>query len=357
MKNAVWLVIGLLLLWNIFLSISLSDIQDRQVSDDNQQVLVENTVNGYITDLTKVIEGTDSQVVTVETTVNDNNYYGSGFVYDYQDDVAYIVTNYHVVENVQGINVRFDNGVETYAEVYGYDEYYDIAVLRVPVDFRVDTVKLGDSSILKKGEFVIAIGSPVSDDFEGSVSVGVVGGLNRMISVDVDGSGSADFKVSAIQTDADLNAGNSGGPLINMAGEVVGINTAAMEPGTVGMNFAIEINEVKTILQSIMNEDEIYHPVIDFESKDIDNLSNYQKSFYGIQLDQLYGIYVDHVDFDSDYARAGLQSGDIIVSLNDMQISNIVEFRTELFKLQQGTTVAIGIIRDNEPVTLAMVLE
>jgi S1-C subfamily serine protease len=150
MKNAVWLVIGLLLLWNIFISISLNDIQNETVSEDNNTVYVENTINGYVTDITKVVANTDSQVVTVKAMVNENEYIASGFIYKYLDDSAYIVTNNHVVNNVENIMVRFDNGIEANAEIFGFDKYYDIAILKVEVDFEVDTVKLGNSSILNK---------------------------------------------------------------------------------------------------------------------------------------------------------------------------------------------------------------
>jgi serine protease Do len=357
MKNAVWLVIGLLLLWNIFLSISLNDVQNEQVSEDNKTVYVENTVNGYVTDITKVVANTDSQVVTVKAMVNENEYIASGFVYKFVDDSAYIVTNNHVVNNIENIMVRFDNGIEVNAEIFGFDKYYDIAILKVDVDFEVDSVKLGSSSVLNKGEFIIAIGSPISDEFEGSVSVGIVSGLNRLLPIDVDSDGVDDFEVLGIQTDAVLNAGNSGGPLINMAGEVIGINTVSLKSYANGLNFSIAIDEVKAILDNIMNQQSIYHPVISFNGKDISEFSNYQKSFYGIQLDQLAGIYVASVEQDSSYFDVGLQNGDIIINLDEVQINNTIDLRTTLFNYQQGATVNFGVIRNNESITLTMVLE
>ena len=357
MKNAVWLVIGLLLLWNIFLSISLNEIQTEKVNEENNTVIVENTVNGYITDITKVVSNTDSQVVTVSTTINENTYVASGFIYYYEDSSAYIVTNNHVVQNVQSIFVRFDNGIEYSAELFANDEYYDLAILKVDVDFEVDTVKLGNSDILNKGEFVIAIGSPISDEFEGSVSIGIVSGLNRLLPIDVNNDGTSDFEILGIQTDANLNVGNSGGPLINMAGEVIGINTYSLKENDNELNFAIAIDEVKSVLEKMLNQETIYHPVISFVGKDISGFSNYQKSFYGIQLDQLSGVYVSSVDVDSSFAKSGIIPGDIIVSLDEVEIKNMIELRSALLDYQQGANVNLGLIRDNESMSVTTVLE
>lgn len=357
MKNAVWFVIIVLLLWNILLSVSLNDLNSQNSGNDIETVVIENTVNGYITDITKVVANSDAQAVTVKSMIGENEYFASGFIYRNNASVAYIVTNHHVVSAIENISVIFDNGEEVPAFVYGYDEYYDIAVLKTEINFNVTSAKLGDSSILNKGEFVIAIGSPIDDRFEGTVSVGVVSGTDRLLPIDVNDDGIDDFEVSGIQTDANITSGNSGGPLLNMSGEVVGINTMSIKPYTSGMNFAIAIDEVKVILESIMNEQEIFHPQIHFEGQNIDGLSNYQKSFYGIPLDQLDGIYVEEVDSGSSYEVAGLTEGDIVYGLDGVEITDMIELRTTLFNYQEGVSAKLNVIRNNERIELTVIVE
>ena len=184
---------------------------------------------------------------------------GSGIIIDNQ---GHIVTNNHVVEGAEDITVILHDGTELEATLVGRDSQTDLAVIKVnPAKLAV--AELGDSSKLKVGELAVAIGSPMGTEYAGSVTAGIVSGLNRKVSV-------GDNSIKLIQTDAAINPGNSGGALVNSEGKVIGINTIKFAETTVeGMGFAIPINEAKPIIQDLINNKKIARPYLGISGQTI----------------------------------------------------------------------------------------
>ena len=165
--------------------------------------------------------------------------YGSGFVYKKDDNYGYILTNNHVVEDATEVKVTLSSGEDVEATVLGTDSYMDIAVLKIDADKVLQVAELGDSTEAKLGDTVFTVGTPVSTDYTGTVTKGIISGENREITVTNNGT---EYMMEAIQIDASINPGNSGGPLVNINGEVIGVNSVKLVESSVeGMGFAIPI--------------------------------------------------------------------------------------------------------------------
>ena len=209
------------------------------------------------TDTTSVVEKASDSVVGVVVYKNTtNNAFGfgdnsssssetqsgsgSGVVYDKTGKYTYIITNHHVIDGANKVQVVFSNNEYVDAEVVGSDEYSDVAILRCQPSFDVSVIDLGDSNLLDKGETVLAIGSPLGIQYSGTVTQGIVSATDRTVSVDLNDDNVDDWDMNVIQTDAAINPGNSGGALVNMKGELVGITNMKFSDESVeGMGFAI----------------------------------------------------------------------------------------------------------------------
>ena len=156
---------------------------------------------------------------------------GSGVIYKKQDGKAYIVTNHHVVEGAQELDITFDDGTKAEGRLIGSDMWTDLAVIEIDATDVKAVAEFGDSDALKRGETVIAIGNPLGLGFSGSVTLGVVSGKDRSIPVDFNEDGIVDWYADVLQTDAAINPGNSGGALMNLAGQLIGINSMKISAG------------------------------------------------------------------------------------------------------------------------------
>lgn len=270
---------------------------------------------------------------------------GSGVVFKKEDGAAYIVTNNHVIENATKIEVSLQSGEKVQAELIGSDSLTDIAVLKISDDASVSVLPFGDSSTLRAGDQVLAIGNPLGLDLSRTVTQGIVSGVNRSIEVSTS-SGNWDFEV--IQTDAAINPGNSGGALINTIGELVGINSLKIaENGVEGLGFAIPSNEVKSIIEEIMNNGQIVRPYLGVALTDLEQLPQ----FYMQRLPEglTNGTIITSVEQNSTAANAGLQTEDIIVSIGGKKIDNSTEFRKYLYtEVKIGDKVKIEFYRQGE---------
>lgn len=262
---------------------------------------------------------------------------GTGMIINQE---GYILTNYHVVEGAQQIKVTLSNGKQVNAKVVNYDANYDVAVVKITDTVQVPAVvELGDSDNLQVGESVVAIGNPLGTDFFGSVTSGIVSALNRKISGDTN-------NLSYIQTDAAINAGNSGGPLINSRGQVIGINTAKIkESGVEGLGFSIPINAVKNKIPDLSK------PIlmIGIQGKEIDKTLSSQ---YNLPI----GLYVQDVTAFSPAEKAGLKTGDVIVKFDGQKVTTFAEVNTIKNKHKSGDKVSITINRDGKEQTLNLTL-
>ena len=258
---------------------------------------------------------------------------GSGVIVDKE---GYILTNNHVVEGVEKVKVKLNDGREFTATVKGQDSRTDLAVLHIKAkDLPVAT--LGDSDKLDVGEWAIAIGSPFG--LEHTVTVGVISAKGRS------GLGTGTYE-DFIQTDASINPGNSGGPLINIDGEVIGINAMIIQPGT-GIGFAIPINMAKQILNDLIKHGKYVRSWLGISAQDLT-----PEMIEHFKVKEKEGVLVGQIYPGTGAEKAGLASGDIIKSVDDKPVKNVNELVREILKRKVGEKVKLNIVRDGKPMTL-----
>ena len=260
---------------------------------------------------------------------------GSGFIIN---EEGYILTNYHVVKGAQEISVTLSNDVTTTAQIVNYDENQDVAMIKI-TDESVEipaTVELGDSDSLQPGEEVIAIGTPLSTELSSTVTKGIISATSRSVAVQ------SGVTMNLIQTDAAINAGNSGGPLVNTKGEVVGINSSKISGEAVeGIGFSIPINDIKDKIESL--------------SKPILNLGISVRTIdeaLSKQLNMEQGLYVVEVTEFSSAEKAGLKAGDIIVKADGNRITTFDEFKAVKNGKEEGDEISLEVIRNGQSKTI-----
>jgi serine protease Do len=323
--------------------------------ETTSQTLVVNTVQVEDT-ITRVVQEVGPAVVTVVGTIpgemtffgraGDQQVSGSGV---FISEEGYILTNYHVVEGAREISIILSDGTQQQAELVGTDIYADLAILKmdgIPPAVAI----LGNSDVINPGETVIAIGSPLGD-FKNSVTVGVISATGRSIDT---GKG---YQIDGlIQTDAAINQGNSGGPLVNLAGYVVGINTLVVRSsgsGTVaeGLGFAIPSNTARAIAEQIMQKGYFSRPYIGIQWQQIT-----PQIARAYRLPAQWGVYVTNVLADSPASSAGLQPGDIIIRIGDIALDENNAYINTLFQYNPGEVVSLSIMRGSQEIELQVTL-
>jgi 2-alkenal reductase len=308
------------------------------------------------TTITQSVQKVGPTVVTVMGTLpgqttffgqnGDQTVSGSGF---FISDQGYVVTNNHVVEGTNAVTVILSNGAEQQATVVGTDQYNDIAVLKVSGAVPA-VATLGNSDVLKPGESVIAIGSPLGD-FKNTVTVGVVSATGRTID-----SGQGYVIEGLIQTDAAINQGNSGGPLVDLAGEVIGINTLIVRNtggGAVaeGLGFAIPIDTASAVAAQIIQKGYVAHPYLGIAYQPI---APSIASAYNLPVE--WGVYVTQVAPNSPASAAGLQRDDIITKVGDVTLDGTHGYLNTLYNYKPGDKVSLSVIRNGQTLQLEVTL-
>ena len=265
---------------------------------------------------------------------------GSGFIIS---EDGYIVTNRHVISTAERVRAVIPGYEESFdATVVGFDDRTDIAVLKIDVDEPLPYVILGDSDLLMPGELAVAIGNPFGE-LAGTVTVGVISAINRTVSFDGE-------SFTLIQTDASVNTGNSGGPLLNSFGEVVGVTNAKISTGE-GLGFAIPINTVRDIIEEIIEQGYVSgRPIMGVVVVAVDYVAS---EAYGWPI----GVYVRDVTENGPAEKAGLQSGDIITRMNDQSVTTTNDVLHIRNALEVGDEIIIEAYRNGEVYTFTMVLE
>ena len=327
-------------------------------SSSNKNATVENVNYDVKSSTTDVIEKVNSSVVGVLVYANGTaSGSGSGVVYRVDGKTAYIITNAHVVSGATDVQVVFSNKESVNATIVGSDTYSDIAVLKLTADFDMTAIKCGDSSLLDQGETVLAIGSPLGIEYAGTVTQGIVSGIDRTVSVDLNDDGQEDWDMNVIQTDAAINPGNSGGALVNMAGELVGITSMKLSNTSVeGMGFALPINDVITSVEQIIENGKVTRPQIGISGVSLSGYSSYQLRYYRINTDLTDGIYVSRVTSGGAASKACIQEGDIIVKFDGKEVTTYKSFLTELYSKEPGDKVSVVVNRNGTEKTIEVTL-
>lgn len=267
---------------------------------------------------------------------------GSGFVFT-QD--GFIVTNSHVVHKAVQIEVALNDGRKMPARLIGDDPYTDLAVVKVDAS-DLPPVKFGDSKALKVGQLVVAVGNPYG--FKCTITSGVVSALGRGLRTD-----SGRLVDGVIQTDAALNPGNSGGPLVTARGEVVGVNTAIIYPAQ-GICFAIPANAARLVAEKLIKDGRIRRGYMGMSGQDITGESQVVKNL-GVECEK--GVMVMGIDKDGPADRAGLVRYDIITALDDEPVGNVDDLHKILTENRIDTRVRLTVIRMSEKLTVEIVPE
>lgn len=282
---------------------------------------------------------------------------GSGVIYKKEGDSAFIVTNHHVVNGADKLTVTFNDGTTAEATLMGSDATYDLAVLKVDADKVPAVISIGKSSELKPGQTVIAIGNPLGQ-FENSVTRGVVSSTSRLVPVDTDENGQADFNAEVIQTDAAINPGNSGGALINEEGQLVGINSMKIATAEVeGVGFSIPVDIALPLINQIEQTGEVNHPSLGVSLRDVSEFPpGYLSEQINLPESVTAGTIIVEVQQNSSAAKAGLKARDVIVKINDKEVSSFIDLRSELIRDTDGT-VDIEYVRDGKTETVQVEIQ
>ena len=265
---------------------------------------------------------------------------GSGFIIN---EEGYILTNYHVIEGAQEVSVTLSDGTEAKAKVINYDQNQDVAMIKIS-DENVKVpavVELGDSDALRPGEEVLAIGTPLSKDFNQTVTSGIISAVSRSVQT------SSNVTLNLLQTDAAINPGNSGGPLVNTKGEVIGINTAKISADAVeGIGFSIPINDIKDRIESLSK------PILNLGISIREVTEDLAKQY---KMEE--GLYIVNVTEFSPAEKAGLKGGDVIVKFDGKRIKTFDELKEIRDTKNEGDIVSVEVIRDGENKTFNVQLE
>lgn len=291
-------------------------------------------------------------VVTVVNYKNNKAYAsGTGFVYKTSDGKAYILTNYHVINGNSKVTVTFTNGEIVDAKVVGGDLYADVAVLSVEESKIISVAEMGSSEDARLGDTAFAVGSPVSSEYGWSVTRGILSGKNRMVTVNLSDSvfSTNNAIMSVLQTDVAINSGNSGGPLCNSNGQVIGITSSKVSStGVEGIGFAIPIEDATKIATKLENGEEIKRPYIGVSMTELT-----VAKYYGyVDTNVEKGVFVTEVVDGSPAAKAGIKEKDIILEVNDKEVNSSANLRYELYKNEVGDTVKVKVNRDGKELTL-----
>ncbi|SIS55256.1 S1C family serine protease [Salimicrobium flavidum] len=348
--------------------------EDESGLTEGEQGLTGNTTKTVDVDvntqITEVVEKVRPSVVGVVNMQSQSNFWdqpsdpqqagiGSGVIYKQEEGTAYVVTNHHVIEGASELEVVLSDETRVSAQLVGSDVFTDLAVLTMPADEVEHTIELGNSDNLKVGEPAIAIGNPLSLNFSGSVTKGIISGTQRAIPQDLNGDGVEDWQAEVLQTDAAINPGNSGGALINIEGQLVGINSMKIAQAAVeGIGFAIPISTATPIIEELEAEGQVNRAFLGVEAYGLNQVpSSEWESRLNLPESVEGGLYLRSISQTSPAAKAGLEPGDVITELDGTPVTDIIELRKYLYREKDpGEEMEITYYRDGEEDTTTVTL-
>lgn len=366
-------IVGALILWLLLPSLvtSLPGVSTTTQKSSNEKSSITQTATEVTSDITAAVEKASGAVVGITNMQEVTNGFwsqsattqeagsGSGVIYKVENGKAYIVTNFHVVDGAVQLEVTLPDGSKEKAELAGEDVWTDLAVIVISSE-KVSTVAtFGDSGVLKQGESVIAIGNPLGLDFYGSVTTGVVSGKDRIVPVDLNNDGQEDWQTEVLQTDAAINPGNSGGALVNINGDLVGINSMKIAENQVeGLGFAIPINSVIPVIEELERSGKMNRPTMGVTLIDLAEVpSFYQEQTLKLPEEITSGVVVGEVVRQSAAELAGVKQYDVIVEMDGEVVNNSVELRKYLYNEKKtGDKLKMKVYRQGQLVELELTL-
>jgi serine protease Do len=301
-----------------------------------------------VVNLHQANRGFYSPQATVETGT------GSGVIFKKTDTSAYIVTNNHVIENASKVEITLADGQKTTAKIIGADALTDLAVLEIEGKYAKSVLNFADSSKVRAGDQVVAIGNPLGLDFAGTVTQGIVSATNRSMPVS---TSSGEWELDVIQTDAAINPGNSGGALLNTDGQVIGINSLKIsESGIEGLGFAIPSNDVIPIVNELIEKGKITRPYLGVSLADLEQIP--AQFIKGLPISVTKGTVITSIDPNSAASKSGLKEQDVIVSFAGEKIESASDLRKVLYtKVKAGDKVKMEVYRNGKLQTVTVTLE
>ncbi len=319
----------------------------------------ENSISGAVE---KVYDAT----VTIITSNNGTQVSsGTGFVYKVEGNTAYIMTNNHVIANGDSAKIIFSDSSEAETKILGGDTYADIAVLTTNSKSIKQIATIGNTENLKLGDTTFAVGAPLGDTYSGTVTKGILSGKDRLVEVSFSGS-TSDYYMKVLQTDAALNPGNSGGPLCNINGEVIGVTSLKLTQEKIsatstysveGMGFAIPIEDALYYAEIIETGESIKRPYVGISMLDITDSFYLWQAGITIPEEVTKGVAILEVVSTSPAEKAGLKKGDIITKIDKEKIESVAELRYELYKHNPGETINITYNRNGKEHNTSILLE
>ena len=286
--------------------------------------------------------------VVVVSTYSDDTYVasGTGFVYRHDGDTYYLLTNYHVIEDGNHVTVTFTDGSIVETEIIGFDEYQDIAVLAIESNEEYTVAEIGNNDETRIGDTTFAVGAPLDSAYSWTVTRGIISGKDRMVEVEI---ANGNYIMRTLQTDAAINSGNSGGPLCNANGEVIGITSLKLvNDGIEGMGFAIPIEDAIDKAEDIINGEVTDYPYLGVSMLDFADayFSQYYSLIRQSNLDG--GVIVTDVVEDSPAANGGIRANDIITAMDGEEVPSVAYLRYYLYQHNVGDTVTFTVYRNGD---------
>jgi serine protease Do len=340
---------------------------EKDVSETTDQPKVEkNVAVNVVSQVTQAVDKVSEAVVGV-VNIQEASFWseggeagtGSGVIYKKENGKAFIVTNHHVIEGASRVEVSLSDGTKVKARILGSDVWTDLAVLEIDAKHVTKVAEFGNSDVVKPGEPVIAIGNPLGLQFAGSVTQGIISGTKRTIPIDIDQDGIPDWHAEVLQTDAAINPGNSGGALVNIEGQVIGINSMKIaEQAVEGIGLAIPINYAKPVISDLEKFGQVRRPYMGVELRSLSDIPAYhwQETLH-LPPSVKEGVAILQVVPGSPAERAGLREFDVIVELDGEKIADVIELRKHLYNRKQiGDTMKVTFYRDGQKKTVTMKL-
>jgi serine protease Do len=357
-------IIGALLVMIAFPQFGLGGLPlgDTDTAEENGRTAgptIEQKVSVDVTtSVTEAVDKTGDAVVGI-TNIQQSSFFqqggeagtGSGVVYKKAGGKAFIVTNHHVIDGANELEVTLSDGTKLPAKLLGSDVWTDLAVIEIDGSKVKTVAEFGNSDSLKPGEPVIAIGNPLGLQFSGSVTQGIISGLERSIEIDINQDGVVDWNAEVIQTDAAINPGNSGGALVNLKGQVIGINSMKIAQSAVeGIGLSIPINSAIPIIEDLEKFGEVRRPYMGVNLASVEEISQYhQENTLKLPKDVTKGVAITEVAPNSPADKAGMKEFDVIVEMDGEEISDVASLRKHLYvKKKIGDKLKVKFYRNGK---------